>query len=175
MEEIFKPIPGWEELYMISNYGRVYSIQSNKFITGDINNAGYERVCLYNKNHIPNKQRFFKHRLVALLFVPNPNNLPEVNHKDANKNNNYYMNLEWVSRLDNERHSRIYGNKIFKPYIVIYNDMTFSIYGFSTELASIIGVTNSLVKLWLHQKSNTYLNYGIIGIRYLYTSINIKA
>lgn len=171
IKEIFKPIPGWEGLYSVSNYGNIYSYQSNRLIVGDVNNAGYERICLYNKNHNPKKQRFFRHRLVATMFVPNPNNLPVVNHIDLNRRNNFFLNLEWTTYLENERHSRVYGTKEYKPFIVVFANKTFNIFTVKSELARIINVSDPLVRDWLHGKSTTYLNYGIIGIKYLKDAI----
>lgn len=117
---MWKDIKGWEDFYEINDYGEVRNKLTMRLIIGDKNSTGYSRVCLYNKSHIPNKQRFFRHRLVAEHFIPNPLNLPEVNHKDANIDHNYLSNLEWVTKKENELHSRIFGSKEYKPFRVLY-------------------------------------------------------
>lgn len=63
--------------------------------------TGYYQLNTY---HSGKKKTFLIHRLVASAFIPNPNNLPEVNHKDGNKGNNHFTNLEWVSRSANIKH-----------------------------------------------------------------------
>lgn len=80
-----------------------YVIMTNgKIKATSLTNKGYKRVTLSNNG---NKKSFSIHRLVAIAFIPNPNNLPEVNHKDGNKLNNYYTNLEWLTSKDNIKHS----------------------------------------------------------------------
>jgi hypothetical protein len=86
--------------YTISEDGQVYRFgKSKKF---DIDNRGYCRVTisLYNE-----KVRYRVHRLVAELYIPNPDNKPYVNHKDGNPSNNHYSNLEWVTAQENSLHS----------------------------------------------------------------------
>lgn len=164
-------IIGWENLYSINEYGEVKNKETNKLIIGDTNSAGYSRVCLYRKGHTPNKQRFFRHRLVAIHFIPNPYNLPEVNHKDFNKLNNYYKNLEWCTREYNELYSRMNNNddlyKQYKPYFVIYSDGTYEKFNTGQELANKLNVTKRAVYNWLHGKSNGYVNYNISFIKYI--------
>ena len=91
MEE-WKEVPGYEGLYEVSNTGNVKSLIKNKIIKGFINRCGYRLVGL-SKNGI--LKRFQVHRLVAQVFIPNPYNLPMVNHKDEDKSNNRVDNLEW--------------------------------------------------------------------------------
>ena len=88
------PIQGWEGLYEVDTEGNVYNSITGNQIIGDHNNWGYARVRLYNKYHNPPIQRFFRHRLVATHFIDNPYNLPQVNHKDFDKDNNTVENLE---------------------------------------------------------------------------------
>lgn len=84
--------------YLIYDDGKVYSLYSNRFLTQTLDKDGYLRVCL----SINKKNKLFRvHRLVALTFIPNPNNYETVNHKDENKLNNNVANLEWLSRKDN--------------------------------------------------------------------------
>ena len=120
MEE-WKDIKGYEGLYQISNTGLVKRIPSIKCKTERIlrqgtQKAGYNYVNLSKDNKIHTKR---VHRLVAEAFISNPNNLPEVNHKDEDKSNNNVENLEWCTREYNlnygtrsEKFSRTRGKAI---------------------------------------------------------------
>ena len=112
---IWKNIKNWEDLYEVNEDGEVRNKLTNHILIGDTNNYGYKRVCLYNKNHNPSKQRFFVHRLVAEHFLTNENNLPEVNHKDDDHSNNNVNNLEWCTRKYNVN----YGNRTSKTYVPV--------------------------------------------------------
>ena len=90
--------------YTVDEHGNVWyqaGIAMNKKATS-ITNKGYERVTL---SHGGEKKSFSVHRLVAMYYIPNPLNLPQVNHKDGNKLNNYHSNLEWNSASNNIVHS----------------------------------------------------------------------
>ena len=102
MEE-WKDIKNHEEFYQISSHGQVKNKKTNKILIGDINSTGYRRVILYN----PYKQRYFVHRLVAEHFCKNDDeqNKTIVNHIDGNKLNNYYTNLEWTTKSENDKHA----------------------------------------------------------------------
>lgn len=102
-----KPIPNYEGKYLCCPTGRVWTTGSNKLPKGGylkpwLIGAGYEMVMLY-KDKIPKK--FLVHRLIATIYIPNPNNLPEVNHKDGNRRNNRPENLEWVTSKQNKAHA----------------------------------------------------------------------
>lgn len=111
MAETWKGIAGWEDKYSVSDEGRVMSHpnvsnHSNRVLIPHPNEKGYLMVHLYRK---PVKKTVKVHRLVAEAFVPNPMGLPEVNHKDRNRQNNRADNLEWVSRKGNMSHARKMG------------------------------------------------------------------
>ena len=101
MKEEWRDIIGYEGYYQVSNLGRVRGIDridsSGRLIKGKIKNIRHthDGYCItsLSKNNI--KKNYRVHRLVAQAFIPNPNNLPEVNHKDENKDNNAVDNLEW--------------------------------------------------------------------------------
>ena len=77
--------------YFISNFGRVFSKKSNKVMKNRVvSKNGYQQITLDNS-------QLLVHRLVAQAFIPNPNNLPCVNHKDENPGNNDFRNLEWCT------------------------------------------------------------------------------
>lgn len=101
--EIWKDIKGYEGLYQVSNEGNVVRLwkKSKKLISQETS-RGYKRVHLY-KNGI--SQHHSVHRLVATAFVENPDNLPQVNHKDENPGNNKVENLEWCDA----KYNRNYG------------------------------------------------------------------
>lgn len=92
MEEwrIIREFPNYE----VSNFGRVRQIRNNKIIYQKNHSQGYKQVTLYNKGRVYYR---YVHRLVAEAFIPNPNNLPFINHKDECKVHNYVTNLEWCT------------------------------------------------------------------------------
>lgn len=90
---MWKDIANYEGLYKVNSIGEVYSIRTNKFINPTIRN-NYLAVGLWKNGKVKMKSI---HRLVAETFIPNPNNLPQVNHIDENKLNNRVENLEWCT------------------------------------------------------------------------------
>jgi len=122
MKEIWKDIKEYKGIYQISNLGKVRSLdrynysntnnqyieyQSKRLLKGTIlkpydNGNGYKQVSL-----LKNQKRkvYYIHRLVAEYFLSNPNNLPEINHIDGNKQNNCVDNLEWCTRVENLNHA----------------------------------------------------------------------
>lgn len=93
-------IEGYEGMYQVSNQGRVKSLKfgKEKILKSGNNGRGYLQVNLSKDGKQAHKQI---HRLVAQAFIPNPNNLQEVNHKDEDKTNNHVENLEWCDRKYN--------------------------------------------------------------------------
>jgi hypothetical protein len=88
--------------YIITNDGKVYNSQRKRYLTLKKHVTGYTGVSLCNENE---NKSFNVHRLVALLFLDNPNSYPEVNHIDFDKTNNKVENLEWISCSDNIKHN----------------------------------------------------------------------
>lgn len=111
MIEVFRDIPGYEGLYQVSNLGNVKSLGNGD----NNNNVGKERMLKLRKDKdgyltvflsIHNYKKLHKvHRLVALAFLPNPNNYPQINHKDKNRSNNNVDNLEWCTAQYNADYS----------------------------------------------------------------------
>lgn len=113
MNEIWKDIEGYNGLYQISNLGRVKSLGrrgkgcslEDRILKHNINRNGYHLVNLKDTNHVA--KWFTVHRLVALHFIPNPDNLPTINHKDENPSNNCINNLEWCTTEYNNSYGTV--------------------------------------------------------------------
>lgn len=163
----WKNIEGWENLYEVSNYGAIRNKLTGHVLVGDTNSSGYRRVCLYKKGHDPEKERVFIHRMVAEYFVPNKYCLPEVNHIDGDKMNNTFSNLEWVSRAENELHSKHLGTKPYHPFLVIYSNGTSSLFETTGELCKVLPVTRRTVTNWLKRLNHGYEKYRISSITYV--------
>lgn len=116
MKERWKPVVGYEKEYAVSDQGRVASLprlvnketppfvieRKGKLLRQTRSRDGYLNVILYKDG---TRKSFQVHRLVALAFIPNPEDKEEVNHKDTRKQNNRVMNLEWMTRSENVKHA----------------------------------------------------------------------
>lgn len=157
MEEIWKDIDGYPN-YMVSNLGRVKSLErvimksngkrqtiKETIRKGVKDKDGYLIVTLYDEYH--NMKNIKIHRLVAQAFIPNPNNLPEVNHKDEDKTNNNVDNLEFCTT----RFNLTYGNRLKKViekiskkcYQYDLNKKLINIFPSTQEASRLTGILNS--------------------------------
>ena len=112
--EIWKNVKGFGGKYQISNFGRLKSVRickkgslafvKERILKGKTDKDGYIEYGLYDNEN--KKNRYFRaHRLVAEAFIPNPKNLPLINHKDEVRDNNNVSNLEWCTPEYNARYS----------------------------------------------------------------------
>jgi hypothetical protein len=117
-KEIWKSIPGYDDFYEVSNHGRVRSYykgsrgrsEEPKLKKTPVFAAGYPYVNLHKPAGKPKVVPV--HRLVAMVFIANPDNKPCVNHIDGNKENNYCGNLEWVTYSENAFHAYEIGLRV---------------------------------------------------------------
>ena len=110
---IRKPIKGYEGLYDICSDGRVYSHISNKFLSNTnrtLKGSSWYQVYVLVKDG--KKKTVTAHLLVANAFITNPDSLPQINHIDGNKHNNYMSNLEWCTSSENVQHAFNTGLKV---------------------------------------------------------------
>ena len=115
MKEIWKDVKDFESKYAISNFGRLKNKYNNHIYKFTNKKGDYFSTILYDKN---NRKTVRIHRLVAEAFIPNPENKPQVDHLDLNKQNNNVNNLRWVTNLENMRHN-IEANIFY--YVGYYN------------------------------------------------------
>lgn len=100
--EIWRDIKGYDGKYQVSSWGRIYNTKYGRFVAPEETRKGYLRVDLFDEGG--NRKHHKVHRLVAKAFIVNPENKPQVNHKDGNKRNNSITNLEWVTNEENLAH-----------------------------------------------------------------------
>lgn len=108
-KEVWRDINGYDGDYKVSNWGRVKSYKCDK-VNGKIRkekNNGRLYVNLCDNGKV---KCFYINRLVALAFIPNPNNFPEAAHRDGNPLNNHVSNLKWRPRQENARNKKGWGN-----------------------------------------------------------------
>lgn len=152
--EIFKNI---DTYYSVSNYGRVRSSRSGKILKthSDSKHKGYAYVNLCYNGVKKTRQ---VHRLVAMLFLPNPNNLPCINHKDENPANNYVDNLEWCtygynlsygSKNTRELETKRVKNAINRPKTVaqysLSEEAIIAVYNSISEAAKSTGIDKTSI------------------------------
>ena len=111
MIDVVRWVVGYEQLYSITTDGQIYSVRANRFLKPQMDKYGYLTTGLSKDG----KRKFFLvHRLVATTYLPNIDNLPEVNHIDGDKANNKLENLEWCTPSDNLKHAFASGAKCNK-------------------------------------------------------------
>lgn len=170
-DEIWKPVVGFEGYYSISSYGRVKSearrrenklgstsVVRERIRTACDNEDGYLILTLYKDGFEQTKSI---HRLVAEAFIPNPDNLPQVNHIDGDKHNNNINNLEWCDGIYNIRHSveiglRDYSEicKTVRKAYKIRNCTSGKIYRSASELARELHCSPDTIVKYIKQGCN---------------------
>lgn len=151
MQEIWRDVEGYEGLYQVSNMRRVKSLNYNRsgkerVLKQRKNKWGYLRVVLCKDGDYKN---YRTHRLVAQVFIPNPENYPEVNHIDEDKTNNAVDNLEWCS----SKYNCNYGTrneKISRPVICIETGEVFNSFAEAQKKTGIDA--SSICKCARHKK-----------------------
>lgn len=157
MEEIWKKAKGLEERLLVSSKGRVFDILKNRLAKQFLTGRGYYSVTLWYGSQ-ENRKNYIVSRLVAQAFIPNPNNLPQVNHKDGNKLNNCVDNLEWVSARDNNIHAIKTGlrnyEKVKKPILQIKNGIIIKQFSSLNEASRETGIDTKSLWCCANHKKN---------------------
>ena len=108
-----RDVKGYEGLYAVTSCGKVWSYKYKKFLKPRATRIGYLQVGLWKNGKMKN---YYAHRLVAEAYLPNPENLPQINHRDENKANNCLQNLEWCDAKYNINYGTR-NDKIKKPIL----------------------------------------------------------
>jgi len=106
MSEEYIDIKGFEGFYKINKNGDVFSVKKNKILKPQLNTTGYYYVNLYKECKLKSSTI---HRLIALHFIDNPENLPIIDHIDRNRTNNNIENLRWCTYSDNQKNKDVKG------------------------------------------------------------------
>jgi hypothetical protein len=157
----------WKDTeYFITEDGKVWSEKSQRFLKPQKHKRGYLAVTLRYDGH---SHVELIHRMVAKTFVPNPNNLPMVNHKDGNKHNPKASNLEWVTPSENVRHAIENGLLRVTPSygsangnakkVEAYTDNESLVFDTVTEASKALGINRSAISRCLIGKSKSSGGY----------------
>lgn len=148
----WRDVIGFEGFYKVSSDGRIKSVRNKRLLKVKKNiSHGYMEI----EFNINGKATYHRvHRLVAMAFLPNPNNLLYVNHKDGVKDNNKVENLEWISATDNNLHALATGlaTTIRKRYTV-YNKKESIVVTSQNELVELIGYSKAQILYYIKTKS----------------------
>ncbi len=168
--------------YEVSNYGDVRSYKTGILLAGSPDKNGYPRVILSTKGpngDYPKAKKItrFRHRLVATAFIPNPKNLPQINHKDEDKTNPYVGNLEWCSARYNinygqgairrrktlESMEKSPWRKAKAVYVYDYKTHTFigEFHSITTAAKELDCDYRAIYKL-IHKQTNSHQHHGMI-------------
>jgi hypothetical protein len=166
-KEIWRPVVGFEDRYEVSNLGRIHILKADRYTLGSLGCNGYYSITLYAKD----KHRTAKvHKIVAEAFVPNPGNLPFINHKDENPANNAADNLEWCTQQYNgsygDKAKRVSMNSGRNRPVAVYDldGNLLQTYRNMQEAAKGIGATGLTVLRCCRGKQKTL--YGTMVLRY---------
>lgn len=159
-KEIWKDVVGYEGLYKVSNLGNVYSCHVNRNLSIATRKDNYQFVMLRHNG----KQRYkMVHRLVAEAFIPNPDNLPVVNHKDENPSNNHMDNLEWCTwqynATYNNAHIKRGEQQIKTVYAYNRNGDLHETYLSASDIANDLNMTDSNISTVCNSDYRTYGGY----------------
>jgi hypothetical protein len=187
MEEKWIEISGYEGKYMVSTFGNILSIEKKvkssrgngichvkeKIVKSFANRNGYFSVLLYSNCF---GKRYSLHRLVAQAFIPNPENKPQVNHKDGNKSNNKVDNLEWVTQSENNLHSYnvLNRNRAKKKGADSHISKPVSVYSIDDKLiGEYVSIKDAAIKLGHSNEYISGLLRGKIKINKIYVKHRI--
>lgn len=156
----WKYITGYNKKYLLNKIGVLVSLKGNgshKVLESRIDRAGYETVRLFKNGKTNTK---FIHRLIAENFLPNEQNKACVNHKNGQKTNNWYQNLEWVSHAENTQHA--YDSMLIKNKgRAVVDKCTNKIFDNYKEAAKFYGINPNTLRGYLNGQINnkTCLEY----------------
>ena len=180
MKEVWKTISGYESSYQVSNLGRVKSLKRKVSITrhGKTHNKSIPELVMkpqinkrgkgYLKINLKRPNRVLSvHRLVAIAFIPNPDNKPYINHIDGNPKNNLVNNLEWCTAKENAIHASENGllprgeshanSKLTEKQVLEIRKLYIPRKVSQQMLANKYGVTKTMVRYILQRKSWTHI------------------
>lgn len=120
--ETFAPIDGYNGRYSVTSWGRVYDNSRGRFINPEKTKKGYLRVDLYDENGARKHHKV--HRLVAVAFIENKDDLPQVDHIDGNKQNNSITNLAWVTNGENQARAKDLRKRLSENVALLENSVT---------------------------------------------------
>lgn len=162
----FRDIKGFEGKYQASSDGHIYSLnyhreKRKKMLKERLNIYGYPYIGLMEGKKV---RSFLVHGLIAKTFIPNPEQKPQVNHKDGVKTNNNISNLEWVTNKENIQHSwKVLNKKASgKPYVRVKIVETGEVFEAISECARSIGTNWRNVQATVRGRQHTTKGFHIV-------------
>ena len=180
MKEEYKKIKNFSH-YRIYNTGKIYSEFINRFITPTKDSGNYLQNTIVDD--FGNRKTIKTHRLVAMAFLPNPNNYPDVNHKDFNRQNNNVENLEWCTEEYNTHYTRDnhleYNSQSYKKLSPLKEEQVLLVptlmnYGFSVKLiAKLYKVGHITIRNIIKKRTWRWLKLNFNRPSFIRETINI--